>query len=84
MSKNIEKAMNDIAKVNGIMYAMENAFGGIHYAPESVEEASYCINTFYALWDAIRKVEEDIEVLDGDSKVVDAIKAARAKLHLDK
>ena len=83
MNANLKNAINDIAKVNGILYAMENAFGGIHFAPESLEEASHCINTFYALKDAAKRVHEDIEKLDGDSEVVDVILAAR-KMNLDK
>lgn len=83
MNANLKNAINDIAKVNGILYAMENAFGGIRFAPEALEEASHCINSFYALVDAVRRVEEDIEKLEGDSEVVDVILAIR-KMHLDK
>lgn len=83
MNANLKNAINDIAKVNGILYSMESAFGGIHFAAESLEEASHCINTFYALIDAAHKVEEDLERLAEDSEVVDVILAAR-KMHLDK
>lgn len=32
-------------------------------------------SAFYALWDAVRKVVDDLEKLDGDESVVDAIYA---------
>lgn len=84
MNRNLENAIHDISKVNGIMYAMEKAFGSIHFTSESIEEASHCINTFYALMDLVHKVEEDIEKLEGDSEVVDVILANRKLMNLEK
>lgn len=34
------------------------------------------ISTFYAIWDYIREVAGDLEHLEGDCRVVDAIYAA--------
>ena len=78
MNRNIDKAILDIAKVSGILYAMENAFDGIQFSPDSLEEASHCINTFYALIDAVHKVEEDLDRAAADESIVDALTAARS------
>lgn len=75
MNANIEKAIFDIEKVNGLMYAIENSCLDLQVEPESQKQFNHGVGAFYALWDAINKVSEDIEKLSGDEMVVDAIYA---------
>lgn len=65
MNKNLGKALLDIGKANGIMAAIESAYLTIDVAPSELEKANNAVNTFYALWDIIREVEDDIEALVG-------------------
>lgn len=75
MNKNLNEAMLDIAKVDALMFAIEAAFLDVEVEPEQLERADHAINAFYALWDEVHKVAEDIERLAGDEAVVDAIYA---------
>ena len=75
MNKNIENAILDLDKVDGIMYAIENSYLDIEVSPESMNHFNHGVSTFYALWDAIHKVAEDLERLSSDEMVVDAIYA---------
>ena len=75
MNENLKKAIRDIEKVDGLMYAYEAAFMAIEFEPEEYERASASANTFYAIWDAITRVAEDLERLASDEKVVDVIYA---------
>lgn len=75
MNKNLDNAILDIAKVEALMYAIEAAFLTIDVAPDQLKKADRAVNAFYALWDEIDKVSEDIDLLFGDETVVDAIYA---------
>lgn len=75
MNRNINKALFDIEKVNAIMYAIESAYLTIEVVPEELEKADKAVYSFYALWDCIRAVQEDLERIQGDESVVDAIYA---------
>ena len=44
-------------------------------APADRARADMATDAFYALWDAIRKVSDDLDRLAGDCRVVDAIYA---------
>lgn len=76
MNKNLEKAIYDTEKANSLMFAIETAFLNIEVADGEIEKANHAINTFYALWDAIKATSEDLERLADDETVVDAIYAA--------
>ena len=75
MNKNLDKALLDIEKVNALMYAIESAYLTIEVIPEELERADKATHAFYALWDCIRTLQIDIELLQGDETVVDAIYA---------
>ena len=45
-------------------------------AIQKVARADMAISTFYAIWDYIKGVEEALNALEGDCRVVDAIYAA--------
>ncbi len=75
MNRNLEKAAQDIEKVEALMYAIESAFLDIETTPEEFERAEKAVNAFYALWDSIHRVGDDINRLLEDETVVDAIYA---------
>lgn len=75
MNRNLNEAIFDIAKVEAIMFAFENTYLELDVAPAGRARADMATNAFYALWDAIRKVSDDIDRLAGDCRVVDAIYA---------
>lgn len=76
MNRNLNDAMFDIAKVDAIMYAIEKAYLDFEVEPEDREWMDRGAYMFYALWDAIQKVADDLDRLSGDARVVDAIYAA--------
>lgn len=75
MNKNLNEALFDIGKVDALMYAFEHTYLDIETVPEEYERADAGVNAFYAIWDAVKKLKEDIERLVGDDQVVDAIYA---------
>jgi len=77
MNQNLNKAMFDIAKVDSLMYAIEKTYFDFEVAPEEHERMDRAAYAFYALWDAINRVADDLYQLAGDCRVVDAIYAAR-------
>jgi len=75
MNERLMKAMFDLEKVNALMHSAEE-YLMIEVSPEDREMADRGGYIFYAIWDAIQKVSEDLEQLSGDCLVVDAIYAA--------
>lgn len=74
-NQNLNEAISDIAKVEALMFAFENTYLDLDVTPTDRERADMAVDAFYALWDAIRKVSEDLDRLAGDCRVVDAIYA---------
>ena len=74
MNKNLEDALFDIAKVDAIMQSIEAAY--LDVAVKDYERKCKGEFAFYALWDAVRRVADDLERLAGDSRVVDVLRAA--------
>jgi hypothetical protein len=75
MNSNLNEAIFDTAKVNALMYAYERTFLDMEFLPEDMEKADMGVNAFYAIWDMVHKIAEDLDRLAGDSTVVDAIYA---------
>lgn len=75
MNKNLSKALFDIEKVNAVMYAIEATYLTVEVVPEELDKADKAVHAFYALWDSIKAVQSDLEILAGDETVVDAIYA---------
>jgi len=73
MNANLIKAIDDLNKVDALMYAIENAFLDIEVVPEDVRKYDKGTSAFYALWDAIKKVSDDLDTLAADKTVIDAI-----------
>lgn len=76
MNKNLEDALFDIAKVDAIMQSIEVAYLDVAVKEEDYERKCKGEFAFYALWDAVRRVADDLERLAGDSRVVDVLRAA--------
>ena len=43
--------------------------------PECRERADMAVSTFYAIWEAVDRAADYLDLLDGDCRVVDAIYA---------
>lgn len=76
MNRNLNEAIFDTEKADALMYAIESCYLDFDILPEERERADRGIYAFYALWDAIKAVRKDLEMLAGDQRVVDAIYAA--------
>lgn len=63
MNNNLGKALIDIGKAKGVMAAIESAYLIIEVMPHELERADNAINAFYALWDIINDIGEDIDAL---------------------
>lgn len=66
MNRNLNEVIDDIAKVDAIMYAIETTYLDIDAVPEERKLHSRGVSAFYVLWDAIHKVEDDINKLSCD------------------
>lgn len=75
MNQHLSRAIQQIEKVEAIMYAYEKAYLDLEVEPEEQWKADHAISTFYALWDYIKEIAEDLKLLEGDCRVVDAIYA---------
>ena len=84
MNKNLENAINNAAKIDAIMYAMDHTFSDLIVKPECIEEANRAQNAFYAAWDLLTELQEDLEKLSGDEQVVSVILAAKRSNNLPK
>lgn len=74
MNAKLQKTIFDMEKVKAMMFAVEPylTMDSIAEEHEMVDRGGYL---FYALWDAINLVAEDLDRLSGDCLVVDAIYA---------
>lgn len=75
MNRNLNEAILDVGKAKAIMFAFEKTYLDLEVEPEEREKADLAISAFYALWDVIDRVAADLELLEGDCQVVDAIYA---------
>ncbi len=76
MNKHLDKAIFNIGKVDALMYSIEQLYLDFEVMPEEQEKLNRGAYAFYALWDEIRTVADELELLSGDCRVVDAIYAA--------
>ena len=76
MNRHLSRAIQQMEKAEALMYAYEKTYLDIEVEPEERAKADMAISTFYAIWDYIREVAADLELLEGDCRVVDAIYAA--------
>lgn len=78
MNKNLSEAIEKMGKVQALMTAYEAVYLDLDVPPEERARADMAISTFYAIWDYIKGLEESLEALEGDCRVVDAIYAAES------
>lgn len=64
MNKEVSKARDDINKVDALMFAIENTYLDYTVVPEERERYNRGAEVFYLLWDVIKQVSDDIEVLE--------------------
>lgn len=76
MNQNLSEAIQKVQTAQALMNAYEVAYLNLEVQPEEREKADMAICTFYAIWDYIKGVEEALNALEGDCRVVDAIYAA--------
>jgi hypothetical protein len=75
MNKNLNEAIVDIGKVDSMLYAIEKTYLEVGCESAGKEMETRRVYAFYALWDAVRKVADDLERLAEDRSVVDVIQA---------
>lgn len=80
MNKNLEKALFDVEKAKGIIYAIKASYFDIEVAEEDLEKNDRFQNTFYALEDIVDNLKRDLERLSSDERVADVILAVH-KVH---
>ncbi len=75
MNRNLNEAIAAAERADALMFAIESCYLDFDILPEEMERANRGVHTFYALWDAIHAVREELEKLEGDRRVVDVIYA---------
>ena len=63
------------SNVNNLENSTIHSYLELDVAPADRARADMATDAFYAIWDAIRKVSDDLDRLAGDCRVVDAIYA---------
>ena len=76
MNKHLDKAIFGIGKVDALMHSIEQLYLDFEVMPEEQERLNRGTYAFYVLWDEIREVADELDLLSGDCRVVDAIYAA--------
>ena len=76
MNRHLNEAIFDTEKVKAIMLSVENSYLDIEVEPHERKRADMAVAMFYVLQDAVDRLSADLEKLEGDCRVVDAIYAA--------
>lgn len=77
MNRNVERAQLDIEKVDAIMKAIENTYLDLEVVPDEAEKYDSAVTAFYALWDLVGQVREDINRLTKDLRIIDVVEATQ-------
>ncbi len=75
MNRNLERAIDDLKKVEALMLAYETTYLDVEPGEDNFELNENRQYAFYALWDAIRKVGDDLDRLAADTRIVDVVQA---------
>lgn len=70
MNKNFSKVVCDAAKLDALMYAIESAYVGLNFGDDR-ELADRAEHAFYALWDIVQMLQQDLNEFEMDLKGVD-------------
>lgn len=76
MNNHLNEAIYGIEKVKALLFAIERTYIDVEVVPRDRELADKGIDAFYAVWDEVKLIEKELELLSGDSKVVDVLLAA--------
>lgn len=77
MNRNVERAQLDIEKVDAVMKAIENTYLDFEVVPDETEKYDSAVTAFYALWDLVGQVREDINRLTKDLRIIDVVEATQ-------
>lgn len=77
MNQNLKAAISNVGKADALMYAVESCYLRLDCIPEDDEMAKRGVHAFYAVWDTIRALKENLEELSGDCRILDVLTAAR-------
>ena len=77
MNKNVERAQLDIEKVEAVMKAIDNTYLDLNVVPDEAEKYDNAVTAFYALWDFLGQVREDINRLTKDLRIIDVVEATQ-------
>lgn len=75
MNQNLIEAITSVERAKALLFAYEKVFLDLNVEPECRELADMAASTFYAIWEAVDRVADYLDLLDGDCRVVDAIYA---------
>ena len=68
MNKHLDKAIFGIGKVDALMHSIEQLYLDFEVMPEEQERLNRGTYAFYVLWDEIREVADELDLLSGDCR----------------
>ena len=63
MKENLDNVICNVAKVEALMYAIEAAYIGV--MPEDNENLLRVESAFYAVWDIVRIIQQELNEMGG-------------------
>ena len=75
MNMNLMNAIDRAQKADSLMYAIETSYLNLDVVPEEQERMDRGASAFYLLWDIIKGIGDDLQKLQGDELVFDAVSA---------
>lgn len=66
MNRNLQAAIFDLAKVESLMFAIEETYLDRFVTEDNYEDLDRAAHAFYALWDEIKNVAKDLEKIEED------------------
>ena len=81
MNRHLNNAGIEVEKIKAILHAIEECYLDLNVEPDDHERADMAVAMFYVLKDSTDRLFEELELLEGDSRVVDAIYAANEVRH---
>ncbi len=79
MNRNLERAIENLRKVEALMYAYEATYLDVNLREEDHELIDNRMYAFMAIQDAVTTVTKDLDRLAGDTRVIDVIQAIAEK-----
>lgn len=79
MNRNLERAVNDLRKVDALMFAYENTYLDLDTTENDYELIDNRNYAFLAIQDAIALVADDLDRLASDARIVEVVQAIAMK-----